>query len=248
MKNKSIAILSLTMVLIFLLGILIGTYFRFEKTQEIFPEKEINQNFKIESTKMSFQAPALDDNGRGVITTLETNMREGSGLVLVNINNVFAGYSTQNSARIAVKAAGKYLNKNLSEMDVIYNIKTNAGFIDGASAGAAMTISVISLIENKPLQEKIGITGYINEDGIIGPASGIEQKAKALKENNFEKLIVSDQILLPKEFTRKTSCKNINSKEYCEINYIQEDEIIISGLEIIPIKTLKEVMNIFYGK
>ena len=237
--------------LFFVVGIFMGFYIRSPDNLESgnFPVRtEQNSDFSnMDLRKATIYIPGVDNSGGGIVAVLETNIRDGSGFTLVNINDLTAGSSTQDSARVAVRAAKKYMNiSNESSFDVIYNIKTDAGLIDGPSAGAAMAISLISLLENKTLNENISITGYVEENGIIGPASGIEQKSFALKEKGIEILFVSDQAFLPRDYLRKVSCELIEQQEYCEVNYVAEEEIIISGIKIITVKNLNDALNYFY--
>ncbi|MBW6442759.1 hypothetical protein K0A97_03210 [Patescibacteria group bacterium] len=251
-KPEYYIIILFTIALFFTLGISIGSVFQFEdlNNNNGLSKNVSNFNFSdVEIKKSLLPIPGVDNDGKGVAAFLETTIREGSGFTLVNINELTAGSSTQNSARVAVRTAKDYLGLDNDEnLDVIYSIKTNAGFIDGPSAGAAMAVSLVSLLEDKPLNKTVAITGFVDEDGTIGPASGIEQKASALKAEGIEILLVSDQISLPRDYVKKESCGFINGLEYCEVNYIAEGKVIISGVTIIPVKDLEEAMGYFYGE
>lgn len=231
-----------------IIGILIGIFISDLKEVETIRESSAPlDDLKFEEGSLKMFIPAVDSNGNGVSAALKTNIRDGSGLVLVSIDEIIAGYSTQYSSRMAVRAAKNYLNLNDTKIDVIYDIKVKSDFIDGPSAGAAMAVSLVSLLENKTINEKVSITGFIDENGIIGPASGIPEKASAMKEQGLEILLVSDQVALPYEFVRTEQCEEINGKKYCEVNYITDEELIISDMRIIPIKNLKEAMVYFYN-
>src|SRR3989344_8199775 len=94
---------------------------------------------------------AVDSDGNGVAGKLITTVRPGTGLILVNINDVFAQADTQLSAKIAAKAASNYSSVDLSGLDIIYSIKVNASVVEGPSAGASMAMRVLASLENKPL-------------------------------------------------------------------------------------------------
>ncbi len=194
--------------------------------------------------------PGINNAGQGIVAVLETTVRQGSGFVLVNINDLTAGSSTQNSARVAAKASKDYLELDDEDsIDVIYNIKTDAGVIDGPSAGAAMAVSLIFLLEKGDLNDGVSITGFVDEEGFVGPASRIEQKASALKKEGVKTLLVSNQVSLPREYTRGESCEFINGvggREYCEIDYTSGGEINISGLQVIQVSKIEEAMEYFY--
>lgn len=246
LKTEHYIIIVFAVAFVFLIGILLGLFLK----NDLNFKKDASKDFDIagfDIKKSVIQIPGVDSRNQGVSAVLETNIREGSGFILVNINDLIAGSSTQQSARIAVRAAKNYLDLNDNfDIDVIYNIKTDAGFIDGPSAGAAMAVSLISLLENKTLSNKISITGYIEEDGTIGPASGIEQKAFALKKEGIEMLIASEALTFPRDSIRKKYCVSENGREYCEIDYIAEEEIIVSNLKIVLVKNLEEALKYFY--
>lgn len=238
-------------VLAFAVGISIGFYIYDDGSSRV-DRTGVDDFSDMNLNKSVVYIPGVDNSGRGIAAVLETNVREGSGFVLVNINDLTAGSSTQESARVAAGAAKDYLNiSDENSIDVIYNIKTEAGAIDGPSAGAAMAISLISLLENKDLDDSVSITGYVNERGFIGPSSGIEQKASALAERDIETLLVSDQVNLQREFVREESCEIVNGldgREYCEVNYVSEGEIEISGINVVQVSDLGEALEYFLSE
>lgn len=245
LKREHLIFISLIILFVFFLGLFIGFYT--ESTKINYRESSNNFEFSGGIKKTSMIIPGINNRGTGIAAIIETNIREGSGFTLVNINDLTAGSKTQESARFAVIEAKKYLGINdLSEIDVIYNIKTNAEFIDGPSAGAAMTISLISLLENKKLRNDVSITGFIDEKGIIGPASGIEEKAKALKKEGIDFLLISDQIPIRGDYLRLKNCSDYQEKEYCKVDYVRKNEFFIDGLKIISVKNLEESLKYFY--
>ena len=103
------------------------------------PEKIITKEVPGNLIKKQNIIPlaAVDSNNKGVIAHLNTEVRNGSGLILVNINDILADYLTQYSARVAAQVAANYSKISIDGLDVIYNIKANATVIGGPSAGAA---------------------------------------------------------------------------------------------------------------
>src|SRR4030042_1547993 len=67
------------------------------------------------------------------------------------------------------------------------------------------------------------ITGTIAEDGIIGPAGAVTEKARAAKGNNITLFLVSEDTPDPQGFGKQRDCRITGSIEYCEINYVQKD-------------------------
>src|SRR3990167_2692682 len=107
-------------IFIFVLGIFLGAYF--SKSNRI---NESTQEHSIEyflnNTYREMPIVGVDDKGNGVLGILTVEVKPGSGLVLVNINNVLADYYNQLSARNAAIVAANFTHKNLANLDVIYN-------------------------------------------------------------------------------------------------------------------------------
>lgn len=216
-------------------AILMNTFANNESREKVFEFKE---------NEVSMIIPAVNNKGEGVTAMLKTQLRRGSGLVLVNVNDVLADYELQNSARTAVQSAIENTGKDLKDFDVIYKIEANAEIISGNSAGGAMTISLISLIEDKELNEKATITGAIKENGNIESVSGILQKAEAVKKRDIEILVIPQQSYFIEEAERTIKCKNIDEGEYCETHYLIKKEAELAGVRIIRVNNIEEAKEV----
>ena len=238
MENKSLIAIAL---IVFLGGgIFIGM--QFAPTKVII--KEIPGTIILKHNTIPLAA--VDGDEKGVIAHLNTEIRNGSGLILVNINDILADYLTQYSARVAAQVAANYSKISIDGLDVIYNIKANATVIGGPSAGAALTVATIALLENKTLNKDVIITGTIDEDGTIGEIGGVLEKGKAAKENGFKLFLVplgqgSDVVRYKEEKT----CKNFDSISYCEIRVMPETRSISNeiGIETREVKDLNEALG-----
>ncbi len=199
------------------------------------------------STFVSMYMPAVDDNGKGVITTLGVESVKGTGKVLVDIENLVFWDDTQTSIRTAKIVAREITGKDLSKYDLIYNIHTNATMIGGPSAGAAITIATIAAIENKKLRDDVMITGSIDSDGIIGPVSGVSAKAQAAKQINVTTFLVAKGQSVEKVYDIIKKCTKTGNTEYCSIeqtprliNIAQE-----VGIKVVEVETIEEAIRYF---
>ncbi|MFH0948882.1 MAG: S16 family serine protease, partial [Candidatus Aenigmatarchaeota archaeon] len=166
-RKMKISITNLVFVIavVFLLGMMTGTYVY----QKKFSAMESNNNGEVMDDIKAIDGehvtqtmlPAVDSEGTGVAGILLTRVRPGSGLVLVNVNDVLAQADTQLSGRIAAQIAGKYMNMSMKNYDVIYSIEVNATVVEGPSAGAAMAVTIIGALQNKTLNSSVMITGTI---------------------------------------------------------------------------------------
>src|SRR5437899_3909577 len=141
----------------------------------------------LESISAVAVRPVLESDGFfetttyvGTILKITAEIRDGSGLVLINTAGT-TGVDFQTSARTAVSVAQKITNVDLSKKDVIFSISSENNqelqAVDGGSAGGAMTVLLISDISGKPINSKVLMTGTIEQDGSIGKIGGVEQKA-----------------------------------------------------------------------
>jgi len=200
---------------------------------------------QTERTNVSFSdvqmgIPAVDDQGNGVITTLIVELKPGRGGVLVDINQLLFWVDTQNSIRIAQRVAQEYTNLNLSDVDLTYAIETEASVIGGPSAGAAITIATIAILENKTLNPNVMITGTVDTDGNIGQVGEVVAKAKAAKDAGATLFLVPSGQAVEISYTPVQTCRRIGPVTWCETEYKEEEVNVSRDADI----EVKEVSNI----
>ena len=133
--------------------------------------------------------PVLENDGifetttyQGIVMKITVEIRDGAGQVLVN-TAIPTGVDFQTSAKTAVMVAQKITNVDLSKKDVIFSISSENNqelqAVDGGSAGGAMTVLLSSDILGKTLNDKVLMTGTIQDDGTIGEIGGATEKADA---------------------------------------------------------------------
>ena len=107
----------------------------------------------------------------------------GRGRTLVNTTPLM-GEVFQDAANTAVFVAQKRTGRNLSGSDVIVSIvaEDRVPAVDGGSAGALMTLLMISAIEGSSPRQDVILTGTIDQDGSVGAIGGVVDKATAAKE------------------------------------------------------------------
>lgn len=232
---KKIAYFSLLLIIL-VIGISIGVLVTKNKINEI-----------QESRSITIPVVGVTDKGTGIVGTLTATEKQGTGLVLVNINNILANYDTQYSARTAAHVASNYTNISLDNLDITYSIKTNAELIAGTSAGSAFTVSTIALLQNKSINSTIAITGTINEDSSISEIGGMKEKADAVK-NSGMKLFLVPKGNLKGTTSREKDCINTGNAFYCEINYVEKVNETIYGIPVKEISHIKEAMEYFYNE
>lgn len=195
----------------------------------------------------SISMPAVDQDGRGVITSLSVQIAPGYGRILTNIDRLLFWVDTQNSIRIAKDVASDITGVDLSQYDMVYTIKADASVIEGPSAGAALAIATVAAIERKEINPKVMITGSVNPDGTIGPVGEILIKAQAAKDVGAETFLVP--MLQGRQIVYKTEkyCEQVGMSQVCttETKPVAVDIANETGIEVVEVKDIKEALEYF---
>jgi len=201
----------------------------------------------ITSSGVSLKIPAVDNQGNGVVTTLKVETKPGEGRVLVNINQLLFWIDTQDSIRTAKEVAENVTGIDTSNVDIIYEIETNASIIEGPSAGAAMTIATIAALENKTINQSVMMTGTINHDGTIGPVGGIVAKAKASKDVGATLFLVPLGQAVQTYYKPEEYCKKFGPITYCTTEYKPEriDVAKEVGIQVKEVANIQEALKYF---
>ncbi len=206
---------------------------------------EIKEKIEINESQVIMLIPAVDNEGKGVMTKLIVEAKPGNGKVLIDIDNLLFWIDTQESIRTAKKVIQNIFKINLSNIDLIYKIETNAQAVGGPSAGAAITVATYAAITNKKINPNVTITGTINEDGSIGEVGGILAKAKAAKDLGLTLFLVPKGQGKSIELIPKRECYQIGNFEFCSITYeVQQKDISKEvGIKVIEVSNIKEAIN-----
>lgn len=212
----------------------------------------------LEYRNVTVYAPAVaqTDNGYvGVISTITVTIQSnGSGRVFVDTLPL-TQIDMQGSARLAVKVASALVQNderceaNPSVYDYFFVVRTSAPIIGGPSAGAIMTVAVVSLLENWTMDNKTVMTGMINPDGSIGPIGGIIQKIDAAYSVGATRfLIPRGQGTYVETITETTSNNGViqiitrhvtrNVSDYALDNY---------GIEVVEVEDINDALLYFTG-
>ncbi len=126
--------------------------------------------------------------------------------------NDTAGTMAKDSVFNAASVIRKLTDRDISDYDIHVNV-IGGGRIDGPSAGAAITICIISALLNKPIRQDIAITGEISLRGKVKPVGGIFEKIYGARRKGIK------LVLVPKD----------NLKE------------VPTGLEDIDVRTVEDI-------
>jgi len=185
--------------------------------------------------------PAIDQDGNGVATNLYVQAVYGKGRVLVDVNDIVFFVDTQNSIRVAQRVAQNVTGLDLSGVDLIYRIDAgNVTALEGPSAGAALTVATIAVLQGKDVNHSVILTGTIEPDGTVGEVGGIEEKAQAAKDVGGTLLLVPAGQGMAATYKPVRHCETIGPFLYCTNEYVGTKKDISSTVGI----SVKEVSNV----
>lgn len=180
------------------------------------------------------------------------DVKPGSGRIFID-SFPLTKIDTQISARFANEVACDFLDKDCSDKDFFYTIRATSSVVGGPSAGAALTVLTIAVLEDLDLNESVVMTGTINSGGIIGPVAGIEEKVKAAKREGFKKALVPKRSII--SALNETIISNEDENESDEnssalenVSLVYSDSLQIEGIEIVSISTIEDALFEFTGK
>jgi len=137
-------------------------------------------------------------DGSGALLDLNVEVRQGTGEIYVNTAPLVEA-DFQYAQWIAVKVASNYLNIPVDDdgvgvkgMDVIFSVTSDEPIqlVGGPSAGAAMTVLTIAVLEDRQVRSDVVITGEIREDGSIGAVGGLVAKVGAAEASGKDLFLV----------------------------------------------------------
>ncbi|MCX8161740.1 MAG: hypothetical protein N3E44_01940 [Candidatus Bathyarchaeota archaeon] len=127
----------------------------------------------------------------GVILEVKVDLRAGRGDIYVNTNPRI-GIDLQSSVRTAVEVSGRLVGVNVSRYDYVIYVRgeREVEVVDGPSAGLAITLAMISALEDRRIPSDVYMTGTINPDGSIGQVGGVLAKALAAAKRGAKLFLV----------------------------------------------------------
>lgn len=112
--------------------------------------------------------------------------KKGAGKIRFNDT---AGSMAKDSVFNAASVIKRLTDKDINDYDIHVNV-IGGGKIDGPSAGAAITICIMSALLEKPIRQDLAITGEISLRGNIKPVGGIFEKIYGARRKGIKLVTV----------------------------------------------------------
>lgn len=145
--------------------------------------------------------------------------KAGKGKGTVRFNDT-AGSMAKDSVFNAAAVISRLTGKDIKDYHLHVNV-IGGGNIDGPSAGAAITMAILSAIEEKPLRQDIAITGEISLRGKVKAVGGIYEKIYGARRKGIRTVLVpkANEMEIPKN---------------------------LEDIEVKPVETIEEIREILY--
>ncbi len=166
----------------------------------------------------------------GDILFIESTLSNGKGNLSITGN---LGKVMKESATIALEYIKSNANKlgidvsKISKNNIHIHVPEGATPKDGPSAGITMLTSLVSLLTQKRVKNKLAMTGEITLRGKVLPVGGIKEKILAAKRAKIKEIILSID----------------NKKNVMEIN-----DKYIKGLKFHYVESMNEVIDLAITK
>lgn len=156
---------------------------------------------------------------------IEVNLMPGKGdfLLTGQLGDVMKESAQTGISYIRSVAPKYHIDADFfKEHDIHIHIPEGAVPKDGPSAGITMATAMLSAITEVPVKADVAMTGEITLRGRVLPIGGLKEKLLAAKSAGIEK------VLIPFE-------------NQADVEEMEKE--ITEGLEIIPVKTMEEVLK-----
>src|SRR5271169_1065865 len=160
----------------------------------------------------------------GELLTIEGVMMPGKGKMTVtgNLRDVMKESISAAASYVRSRAVAFGIEPPLfDKRDIHVHVPEGATPKDGPSAGVAMVTAIVSVMTGIPVRRDVAMTGEITLRGRVWPIAGLKEKLLAALRGGIK------TVLIPEE----------NARDLVEIA-----DIIKSGLEIVPVSRMDEVL------
>jgi ATP-dependent Lon protease len=162
----------------------------------------------------------------GDLLTIEAVQVPGKGMVIRTGTLGDVMKESIDAARTVVRSRAARLgikNEVFEKTDIHIHVPEGATPKDGPSAGAAMTVAMVSALTGIPVRGDVAMTGEITLRGEVLPIGGLKEKLLAAHRGGIKTVLIPEQ----------------NVKDLAEI-----PDNVKNKLEIVPVRWIDKVLEI----
>jgi predicted S18 family serine protease len=173
---------------------------------------------------ISQRIPAVVGNDGGLVNVTVGLVQAGAGA-----GQIYAGVypnlgvSTQESIDQAIQYAFNASGRDM-DCDVLVSFDSSKGptsYIEGPSAGAALTVMTYALLHGKAMRNDTIITGTIEDLGVVGPVGGLYEKSTTAARGGARYFITPSEgiyeMLILRNVERRTGIGIIQADKVSDI-------------------------------
>ena len=207
-------------------------------------------SFSVFAKTDSMTLLAISHSGNktiGSTATLELEIVKGDGRVFIETVPI-SRIDTQISTRFAKEIACKISSKNCDNYNFFYTIKSGASILGGPSAGSAITVLTVALLDDLTLDDSVAMSGTINSGNLVGPIGGLKEKIEAAKSFGLKKVLIpsGQRQQSPDEFFPENNPVNISNNSTLTIDLVEYGSSL--GVEVVEVVSIEDAIFEFTGK
>lgn len=157
--------------------------------------------------RVEFSAPAVSEDGRGVLVPFSITLRPGTGRVLVDIQNAFYKEDVENSIRKSRVIAAREVGFNPNAFDLEFRIAGAERVVGGESAGALFTAAIAAAFLGRKMRSDAIASAGVKENGELASVEGVEEKILSASEAGVKYFIIAEkqEVRNEGEFSKRVS-------------------------------------------
>lgn len=126
----------------------------------------------------------------GELIEITVSLCTGNGETYIEVSEQLIATDFQEDLEDISDYAEYYTDISLAKKDLFITFNSNAQELSGTSAGSAMAVALISIIENKTLVEGTVLTGGVSGNGQILSVEEIEDKIQVAGDEGMTQMLV----------------------------------------------------------
>jgi len=194
--------------------------------EEFFGPSKFNYEMALEKDEIGIARGLAWTPVGGDTLSIEVNIMPGSGKMELTgrLGDVMKESAKAAYGYIRSRADKLGIEENFyKDLDIHVHVPEGAVPKDGPSAGITLATAIISALTKVPVKKEVAMTGEITLRGRVLPIGGLKEKLTAARRAGMKKVVIPE----------------LNKSDLAEVH-----EEVVSSLDIIPVKSMDEVLDI----
>lgn len=128
----------------------------------------------------------------GELIGITLSLCAGKGETYIEVSEQLIATDFQEDLEDIRDFAEQFTHESIAKQDLFVTFDANANQLSGTSGGAAMTMALIAIIENKTLVDNVVLTGGFSGSGKIMTVEELEKKIQVMEEEGAVKILIPE--------------------------------------------------------